>query len=104
MIISPAQDGCICLFGLEPHFRRVGAGAGRIGRNRFATVDSLAHVEVPALADNAGSSRGARILRFNRADLILYRVIHVPHAEIAVGLIEYRLAIRLAGGISLAPI
>src|SRR5579864_9185511 len=80
------------------------AGAGRIGGDLLPGVDSLASVEVAALADDAGGRGGPGIFGFERADLILYRFAHVPDAQISVRLVEHGLSARLARRTRVAPV
>ena len=58
---------------------------------------------MPRLADHSRRGRRANILRLQRADLIPHRPIHVPHAQVAVRLVEHRTAARLVGRVRLAP-
>ena len=58
---------------------------------------------MPGRPDHPGGRRCTQILGLQRAHLVLHRIIHVPDAEIAIGLVKDRLAVRLALGVSLAP-
>ena len=82
----------------------MGSGGERIGPNLPPAVHTPATGKVSARADHAGRSGGASILHGDRSRLIAERLVHVPRAQIAIGLIENGRAIRLAGGIALTPI
>ena len=90
VLIAPRQHPPIRLLGPEPRLGAVRAGAGRIIRNLVAAENPLPARQVPGVSDDATGGRRADVLRLQRADLVLHRPAHVPHAEVTVGLVEHR--------------
>ena len=103
-LVAPSEDGRVRLLGPKPGCRGVWAGVGGVGSDVLAAGNALAGSEISTLSDHAESRRGAGILRLEHAGFIHHRIVHVPDAEEAVGLVEDRCPARFVGRIGAAPV
>ena len=88
----------------EPGLGRTGTVAGWKGRDALPAIDAFAQGEIACFADHACGESGTGVGGSQRADFVFDRLVHVEHAQKAVGAIENPRAAGLAERVGLAPI
>ena len=102
--LPPIHDAHTQLVRLEPHLRSVRTRGKGIAADFLPTIDSFATDKLPPQPDHSKGGDGIDIQRGQPAGVIAQRMVHVPHAEIAILSIENRWATRLAGRLGFAPV
>ena len=90
--VAPADNRGVGLLDTEPRFGAVRAISRGIVGNHVAAEDPFLSGEVPGHADHARCGGGPFVLAGEGADFVLHWIVHVPDADVAVGVVEYGLA------------
>ena len=88
LLVSPCDDFAVRLFCAEPSFGGMVIGSCRVVGDTLPAEQTLPPSQMSCLADDSAHYLRANIFRLERSDLVLDRFAEVPHAEVAVRLIE----------------